>query len=328
MEIGRSEQRVEGPLPEGEGSRLSSWLTAHEVDRTGRTGPTRSLLTVVLTYLLGFGLPIFAAIHYLSSAHVRELAKTSTGWSIPMVVVLSLNAFAVIVGVALLAREVPSWTRPIGPSPRWRTELKAFGLAWLAMFVAGIVTQLLGIGEYPRSHAAASAWPSAISSLFAGPSEEIVVLVVPLVFLRAAKWPWWQVIAAGLVLRLAYHVYYGFPAVGLTVWALAMIFIYLRTHAILGLIVAHSYWDMTSTVGVYWSPLAAGVMFFLPILALVIWGFVSVILWLVRRQRRKAEARRTPTGPPGWYQNDAGYWWWWDGYSWTPAPVPEGEPLP
>ena len=306
-------------------SALDRWLTAHDVERTGRARPTGALVRVALIYLLGFGLPIYAAISYLSSAHIRTLARTTSGWTLPGIIELSINAAALVVAIALLMREAPSWSRPVLPSARWRTELKAFGLGWSASLAGGILTRILGIGAYPRSHAAASAWPSAAGSLLAGPAEEIVVLVVPLVFLRAAKWPWWQVISAGLVLRLAYHVYYGFPAAGLTVWALALIFIYLRTHAIIGLILAHSYWDMTSTVGVYWSSAVAGLMFLVPLLAVVIWGIVTLIRRKIRRYQRKLAARMAAAIPVGWHQNNTGHWWWWDGHTWIAPQPPAGS---
>ncbi|MCW2855263.1 MAG: family intrarane metalloprotease [Marmoricola sp.] len=310
-------------------SRLSGWLTAHEVERTGRTGPTGALLRVACVYVIGFALPIYAAIRYLTSAHIRALAHTATGWSIQSIIVLTLTAVAAVIAVAFLAIEAPSWSKPRVPGARWSAELKAFGLGWCATLAGSIASDLLGIGAYPRSHAAASAWPSAAGALFAGPVEEIVVLVVPLVFLRAAKWPWWQVIIAGLVLRLAYHVYCGFPAAGLTVWAVAMIFIYLRFHAILGLILAHSYWDMTGTVGVYWSSAVAGLMFLAPVLGLIIWGIVAVIRRLIRRYHRNQTALMAAATPIGWHQNSAGYWWWWDGQTWIappPAPAADAEP--
>jgi hypothetical protein len=232
-----------------------------------------------------------------------------------------LNVAALVPAIVVLAREAPSWSRATAPDARWLAELKSFGLAWAAIFAGSIASSALGIGSYPRGNGPGAAWPETTLSLLAGPTEEIIVLVLPLVLLRAAKRPWWQVIAIGLVLRIAYHVYYGFPAVGLLVWALAMMFIYLRTHAVIGMIVAHSYWDTAAAIGAYWSRIAAGLMFVIPLLSLLVWGFISSILWLVRRHERKKAAAAPPL-PIGWYQNQIGYWWWWDGLRWIPAPPP------
>lgn len=319
--------------------RLGRWLSAHEVERTGRNTPGRALVKLVLVYLLGFGLGIFSAILYLSSARDRALSHTATGWGLPEIIGDAMSLTAALLAILVVSREAPTWARPTPPGGRWWTELKAFGLGWAACLAGGVATSLLHSPSYPRSHAAASAWPSVVGSLLAGPVEETVVLVMPLVLLRAARWRWWQVILAGLVLRLAYHVYYGWPAIGLTVWALAMILIYLRTHAVIGLILAHSYWDMTSTVGVYWSNALGGLMVTIPLFSVIIWGIVSLILWAVRRRRRApaalvtapaatASAAAAPAPAPsaavarpaGWYQNAEGYWWWWDGRSWLASP--------
>ncbi|HET6152596.1 MAG TPA: hypothetical protein VFE15_06545, partial [Marmoricola sp.] len=163
-------------------SRVSSWLTAHEVALTGRTGPKGAAATVASIYILGYALPIYAAILYLSSAHIRHLAHTSDGWSAHGIIELSLNVLALVPAVIVLAREAPSWWRPISSEARWLAELKSFGLAYTAILAGSIASSLLGNAGYPRGKGAGAAWPQAISSLLAGPTEEIIVLVLPLVF--------------------------------------------------------------------------------------------------------------------------------------------------
>jgi hypothetical protein len=200
-------------------------------------------------------------------------------------------------------------------------ELKSFGLVWTSLLASAIVAGLIGHNRYHESHSAAAAWPSVVNSLLAGPAEEVVVLVLPLVFLRAARWPWWQVISAALVLRIAYHVYYGAPAAGLLVWAFAVIFVYLRSHAIIGMILAHSLWDVSITIGWFWSTDTVNVVQNLVFLALVVWGLVSLVRGLVRRVRRK-RVSGTTASTAGWYQNDTGHWWWWDGENWFQHPPP------
>ena len=296
--------------------RLGRWLDAHEVARTGRARPGWALLTVAVVYLLGFGLPVFAAVAHLTGG----VAFGHTTRVILTVLELGLNVVAVLVAVVLLRREAPSWARPTPTGPRWIMELRAFGLAWLAIFVGTTLVRVLSWLPRPEVD---PGWPplsGLIAALLAGPTEEIVVLVVPLVFLRAARWRWPAVITAMLVLRLAYHVYYGVPAVGLMVWAVAMIVIYLRTHAVVGLIVAHSLWDVMGMVALHWSLIVAGLMEVLSLVALLVWGIVSVSLWLVRRADRRAAA-----APPlvGWHQSATGHWWWWDGQRWIAPPPPE-----
>lgn len=311
------------------GSVVNSWLSERELERTGRTSPAWAGVTVGFIYLLGFGLPIYAAVRYLVSAHVRRLAHTSTGWRLTEVIGMSLIGLAILLAVVVLAREAPSWARPTSRSSSWVAQLKAFGLTWAALLVSGFVANLIGIRSYPQSHSSAEAWPSAINSLLAGPAEEIVVLVVPMVFLRAAKRPWWQVIAIGLVLRIAYHVYYGYPAAGLLIWALAMILVYLRTHAVIGLILAHSSWDLAISIRIFWSQDAGVAMFAVPFLSVICWGIGSCILLIARRAQRNNPAYRSnlaapaPISPVGWYSDRSGYWWWWDGQHWHAPPPPQ-----
>lgn len=299
---------------------LGRWLDAHEVERAGRVGPRGALLSVVLVYLLGFGVPIYAAVMALVLAHGHRLARVSPGWNWHNLLELGLNAVAVVVALVLLRREAPTWARPVRRGPRWVAELQAFGLGLVAILAGGTTLALVAWLTHPGLHNNWSGSPGIVAALLAGPAEETVVLVVPVVFLRAARWAWWAVIPAMLALRLAYHVYYGFPVVGFSVWAVAMIFIYLRTHAAIGLILAHSYWDTTLMLAPRW-PLVTGTLMSVTLLTLLVWGIVSLILWLVRLSDRRAAKRHAAALPVGWYQNSSGHWWWWDGRRWI-APAP------
>lgn len=314
-----------------ESSRLAQWLDAHEVERTGRAGPKRAVLTVALVYLLGFGMPVVAAVMIAAAGHDRARSGGSLGWTPLTTLELALNAAAVFVAIPLLMREAPSWAHPRLPGRRWITELKAFALGWLAIFVGSTAVKLLGWLPHPSLRGGWSGTPGIAAGLLAGPTEEIVVLVVPLVFLRAARWPWWAVLTAMLALRLAYHVYYGFPVAGFTLWAVAMILIYLRTHAAVGLILVHSFWDTTILLGGRWVAIPLVVVPVM-LLALLSWGVVSLVLWLVHRSdresaAREAAARASSSGIIGWHQNSAGHWWWWDGQRWIAPPPPPGTPV-
>ncbi|MFI6055452.1 hypothetical protein ACIBCO_35870 [Streptomyces violascens] len=96
------------------------------------------------------------------------------------------------------------------------------------------------------------------TSMSAGFSEEIIVVVLPVCLAyrlrRHVTAP--RLRRAGLVLlivtmllaRLSYHVMYGLGALPLAVWALASILIYLRTRAVLPLMIAHAGYDMVLAV--------------------------------------------------------------------------------
>lgn len=305
--------------------RLRRWLDSHEVERIGRFGPGQALVAVAVVYLIGFGLPVFAAVRAVVLAHGGAHFRTVPGWTWRVSLELGLQAVAVVVAVPLLRREAPTWTRPVRPGMRWVSELRAFGLGLTAIFAGSTALKLLGWLPHPHLENSWSGGPGLVAVLLAGPAEEVVVLVLPVVFMRAAKWPWWAVITAMLALRLAYHVYYGFPVIGFSVWAVAMIFIYLRAHAVIGLIVAHSYWDLIAMFGGRW-PAVAAALFSVTALSLLVWGIVSVILWVANRAVRRAENRPVVPLPLGWYQNNSGLWWWWDGQRWLPPAAPTAEP--
>jgi len=231
-----------------------AWLSEHEVPRAGHVTPRWACVIVAVTYGVGCGLAGWTAFSYLISPSTRTRIETATGFTAGDVSSAYLAVLAVVIAIPLLNLEAPSWWRGVDRDSRWRSEATAFGLATVCIAV-GLVTSTipLDMPDYPRGADSASAWADLLSALLAGPAEEIVVLIVPLIFLRAARWPWWAVITAAVVLRLMYHVYYGPAAAGLTLWAIGMIVVYLRTHAALGLVLAHSWYDAASTIAGCWS---------------------------------------------------------------------------
>jgi hypothetical protein len=229
-------------------------LSEHDVPRTGHVTPRWAFVIVAVTYGVGFGLGVWTAFSYLISPSTRTRIETATGFTAGDFVSAYLAVLALVVAIALLNLEAPTWWRPADRESRWRSEARALGLATVCIAVGiGTSTLLLDMPAYPRGPDSASAWVDLLSALLAGPAEEIVVLVVSLIFLRAARWPWWAVITAAVVLRLLYHLYYGPAAAGLALWAIGMIVVYLRTHAALGLVLAHSWYDVASTIASYWS---------------------------------------------------------------------------
>ena len=109
------------------------------------------------------------------------------------------------IALPLLQLEAPTWWRPTADEERWRSEVRAFGLSTVCIAIGlGVSTVLLDMPAYPRGSGGGAALGDLVSALLSGPAEEIVVLVVPLIFLRAARWPWWAVISCAVMLRLLY----------------------------------------------------------------------------------------------------------------------------
>ena len=230
------------------------WLDEHEVPRSGIVTRGWAYGIVGATYAIGFGLSVWMAFSYLLSPSTRADLEHTAGFTFGDAFSACLTVLALVIALPLLKLEAPSWWRPSAAGDRWGSEVRAFGLSTVCIAIGlGVSAILLDMPAYPRGSGTGAAMGDLLSSLLAGPGEEVVVLVVPLIFLRAAKWPWWAVIAAAVALRLLYHLYYGASAAGLALWAIGMIVVYLRTHAILGLVLAHSWYDASSTIASYWS---------------------------------------------------------------------------
>ncbi|GAB4097630.1 hypothetical protein GCM10028787_31050 [Brachybacterium horti] len=83
-----------------------------------------------------------------------------------------------------------------------------------------------------------------VHSVVAGPMEEVAVLLVPVVLLRAGGYGWATVYATCISLRLAFHLDYGIPIVaGLTIWAALMVAIYRTTGQLFALVLAHGLYN-------------------------------------------------------------------------------------
>lgn len=244
----------------------STWLAHQEVPRTGRVQPRWAYAIVIATYLAAFGWGTWLAFEYWLTPSVRSGYLTTSGLTSGYVLDVVLTLLALVIAIPLLALEAPGWATPVGQEPRWRTEICAFGLGTGCIVLGLGLSSLLGSLNYPRAEGPGAAWRDLLSSLLAGPTEEILVLAVPIIFLRAAKWSWWAVIATAVTLRLLFHIYYGPAAlVGLGLLALGMAVIYLHTRAILGLILAHSWYDACSTIAGYWSLTVGTVLAIAPI---------------------------------------------------------------
>jgi membrane protease YdiL (CAAX protease family) len=254
--------------------------------------PPWAYAVITVTYVVGFGWGVWSAFSYLLSSSARTQLHSATGFTVSDVVSSFLTLLALAIAIPLLNLEAPTWWRPAADQGRWRTEARAFGLATVCISIGlGVSTILLDMPAYPRGSGTGAAWGDLLNALLAGPAEEIVVLVIPLIFLRVARWPWWAVITVAVILRLLYHVYYGPSAAGLALWALGMIAVYLRTHAVLGLVLAHSWYDASSTIASYWSEPVGILLAAAPLSA------TASVYWT--RGVRALSSRWAPTGEVG-----------------------------
>ncbi len=244
-----------------------------------------------------FGSAIVNAVVLVAALHHGVLGGT-TGWAALSSVSQLLGWGAGAIALTLLvARSYGIDTAAIGLRPadtaarRWRDlDVAAASLVAIA---AGAVAQL-AIGRatgFPDIQVLTS-WPTAVTAALAGPVEELAALAVPFLLLRRAGEPSWRIAVVLVAARLAYHVYYGWTALGLSLWALATIAIFARTRRVLPILVAHSLWDLCILGGKVVWPGSLAFQYLLVGWALV-WGTVRFVLRLVARARRAS----APTAP-------------------------------
>lgn len=181
--------------------------------------------------------------------------------------------------------------------PTWRTQLATFpvylGIVWVGlslMLWLGDVTGL-GVNRYSEVERVGSELEllHEISSGLAGPAEELALMALLVTVGRRAGWRWGLVVAVAVAVRVPFHLYYGWPAVMLALWAALAVLLYRRTGALLAIVLAHSTWNLGSLL------LPLGALVAAQRIAAAI-GAAVVIGFLIRaivRQRRSATARQS-----------------------------------
>ena len=177
---------------------------------------------------------------------------TQDAWTLfnSLVPALALTVAGVAV-LQLLARTTgtPPTTVGAGMPAGWRGSVGTFLLAVLIFQARGIITRALeAIPGLPDQNSFPWAEPTdagaeamlIYDSMLGGAVEELIVLAVPVVALRAAGHRWPTILITAALLRTAFHVYYGAIAIpGHLIWALALALLYIATGRIWPLFLAH-----------------------------------------------------------------------------------------
>jgi hypothetical protein len=204
-------------------------------------------------------------------ASINQVAVTALAVAVP--ILLSLRRGVRLIDLGL--------SREIFQRPAQAIRIAAW--ASFALILFGVVVSLLTARHFPfPRRTGANLLVEIMHSLQAGPLEEIVVLGFVVTTLQQARRPLAEIVIVALVLRDAFHLYYGLGALGIFVWASLFIWLYLRFRTLIPLIIVHSTWDVFGTLAHYWRP--AGVIEILLILALWI---AAPITWLVLRASTK-----------------------------------------
>lgn len=168
--------------------------------------------------------------------------------------ILQYGAIAAVAAVLILAFRQYSGARPVRASSR--ANLKTFFLAIDAMFLGwlaqGIVAQALtgmfGIPSYKPGPEQTTDLLTHILTIaeaaMAGPSEELALMALVVVALHATGYNRWVIVVVAILVRIPFHLYYGWSAIALFVWVVLTILLYWRTGAIVGIVLAHTVWDV------------------------------------------------------------------------------------
>lgn len=167
------------------------------------------------------------------------------------------------------------WLQPRGPvvgqmRGNWlkihRVGLLSVGTMILGTLCAAGIAALVGeTGDYPlpEHHSTMQAAEMISSALMAGITEEICLLALPILLLRAAGRGWWEITTVLVLVRLSFHIYYGWSSLGLGVWAALAVMLFRYTQCVLPMILVHSLRDLPLALGLFSPILGNGAADFL-----------------------------------------------------------------
>lgn len=242
-----------GNPPAGARARLRGWLATYEPPIAVSLPLWQAIAGVLLLFFIGWSAGLYrAAVHLLGGLKPQLRPDADP---INWVLETLASGVAIVALAILLIRAVAGSWSAFGEGrgrERWRTEI--LGGSWgIVMGTIPFLLAALFFGEssYPFSSTPAGQWVNTASALTAGPTEELALLVAPIVLLRAARVPWPWVFATLALLRVSFHIYYGWGSGFMVLWAVGVAFVYLRTRAVVGLAVAHTLFDITSAPSMF-----------------------------------------------------------------------------
>jgi hypothetical protein len=289
--------------------------------------PARAYAEVLFVYVAMFGAAIVDAAVIVGGR--TQYLKPTGSWakySAAIVDDISTIGIAIALVVLLSARRGVSASALGLRVPRRAGGQVAVGLsvrviAWcfLAIIIGDVFAAVLpgNSGEKFTLNTPTLLF-GAVHGITSGIVEELVVVAFVVVTLRQARRPWWELTIVAVVLRGAYHIYYGTAVLGLLVWALLMYWIYLRFRQIVPMMIAHATYDVVVIIAQRYNW-----VILLGFLLVIVVAIAAVISWVDERGERGGQVNWATAGPglspPGWHPDPAGgnRWRWWDGHSWT-----------
>jgi hypothetical protein len=164
----------------------------------------------------------------------------------------------------------------------------------LTLLFAATVYRVPGAVAHSGSQSDQPFWVDLATSAGAGFSEEIAILAFPIVLVAALRPDLGRggtrvLVAVLVALRLSYHLEYGIAALALLPWALLSAIVYLRTRALVPLVLAHITYDVLLAVDLRVEALAGA-----PARWLLLPTVCATAWWAVLRRARS----ESPGSPP------------------------------
>lgn len=216
-----------------------------------------------------------SAMHYSDATIMKQAIDVSTQLAL-VTVALVLVALFRRIGGSRASRF--SWPLTLATIPI------AVSCSWLGFLVSRALTAALHVDErgypVPTTEGTAATVFEFIDSLMAGPTEELALTLLLVVALRTVSTPWWLVLVAAVVVRVPFHIYYGWGYVALAVWPLLTVLLYRLTGQIIGIVVAQSLFNATSYLQAVSEEAARELL-------LVMGIFVAVVLLIAGAYRHR-----------------------------------------
>lgn len=214
--------------------------TTSHTDRALRFAAWTAILSM---FMLGWGASSVTAVSIaLGNEYIpKPLSDSRLILNIALEIGVSATAAALIISLRYAAGNTLT-------SAPWRTQLKAFPVA-MAATAAGfafhaLLSSTLGLTtmDYPSvDYDTPTGYAlNTVLSMMAGPSEELALMALVVTALRTTGYSWTVVCITAIVVRVPFHIYYGWGAVGLSLWAVLIVALYRRTNALLAIIAAHA----------------------------------------------------------------------------------------
>lgn len=258
---------------------IHAWIQAGAMQRPSRriSRPVAYFL-VAGAFVAGFGASVVNSVAILVGESTSS-GPSASWWRAIKLIVEYLGVTALLCGMTILAVKLLYRTPPGLQWKGLRKEVGAGSVVWFAAEASLILMMLAGGRGFPVDWEKISG-PELTYQLVnlttAGFAEEPLFTVAIPVLLLASGARFRTALLVSVVLRVAFHAYYGPSVLFLGVWATIAVLVLWRTGCLVGIVIAHC---LLNTLHVS-AQLLPGAWSLLPrflIGAAVITGFVTAI---------------------------------------------------